>query len=224
MASADASTHGAWPRPARRPRPGRREHRGRPATRPERLGEGQPELRARAHPSEVGRHRTGAAGERVDSRGDGAPAAELGCDLLECTRQTGGERAARGGNERGPAPAGPAASIPRTPNPARTGDSAAARSVTAAPAMHQYSTASSGVHGRSASCSATTKRARRRSGTRHRDRGPSNRARSATAARRPAAINPAHVSGPTTTSTRVSTAGRTSGPRARSMSSTRAAS
>ena len=134
---------------------------GRPSG--ERVGERQPELRARAHPSEVGRHRTGAASaRRVD-----AP-------RRRCPRRGARPRPAR------VRPADPAANAPlaagtsedqrdrpggqhRRGPPSTGEDRGRARRRGARPrlaAMHQYSTASSGVHGTSASRSATTNRAR----------------------------------------------------------------
>ena len=149
-----------WPPPARRPRPGRRERRGRPAIRP---GPGRAAARAACACAPVGGrsppHRrrwravsTAAAtvppprsSAATCSSAPGRPAAKraLAAGTSEDQRdRPGGQHPEDAEHRRGPGPARRRAARPRLARCA------------------QYSTASSGVHGTSASCSATTNRAR----------------------------------------------------------------
>ncbi len=199
----------SWPPRARRPPLAPQGRRGRQATRRVRRRAGARVACARAHAG--GRPPP----RRVRQRGGRprpppCPHRAVPPPPVRAQREGRRRTLAHDENERTPRPPVPPPR-PRAPQAARGAVPPRPRArPPRPPRCPSIPTVSSGVQARSASRSASTNRVRSGSGTRHRDRGPSDRTRSATAARRPAAINHAHVSGPTTTSTRVSTSGRTS--------------
>ena len=154
--------------------------------------------------------RAGPGREAFDGGGDGAAAAQLGRDLFERARAAPPRTAARGANGRSRSADRPG-DRHREPRPA-----APAPARTRRPAAPVATHADGPVLDRLLGCPrdvgvaqrARAAAARHRAGTRHRDRGPSARTRSAAAARWPAVISPAQASGPTIASTSVNTGTR----------------